>query len=145
MSYTPTEWKTGDVVTSAKLNKLEQGVAAAGATVLTASFDYEYQDDALSGVTITGISGIVSALDNIATDPTNVFRYFLVLSDEENIPTLLSGNFNVSNPCFQGSVGSATVKVGVFDNDFIFWNDGEIYAEATRSSIVDDAITLQKQ
>lgn len=27
MSYTPTEWKAGDLVTSAKLNKLEQGVA----------------------------------------------------------------------------------------------------------------------
>lgn len=30
MSYTPTNWKSGDVVTSAKLNKLEQGVADAG-------------------------------------------------------------------------------------------------------------------
>lgn len=30
MSYTPTEWKTGDIVTSTKLNKLEQGVANAG-------------------------------------------------------------------------------------------------------------------
>lgn len=29
MSYTPTTWKSGDVVTSAKLNKLEGGVAAA--------------------------------------------------------------------------------------------------------------------
>lgn len=29
MSYTPTTWAAGDVVTSAKLNKLEQGVAAA--------------------------------------------------------------------------------------------------------------------
>lgn len=29
MSYTPTEWAKGDVVTSAKLNKLEQGVADA--------------------------------------------------------------------------------------------------------------------
>lgn len=28
MAYEPTNWKTGDVVTSAKLNKLEQGVAA---------------------------------------------------------------------------------------------------------------------
>lgn len=27
MSYEPTQWKTGDTVTSAKLNKLEQGVA----------------------------------------------------------------------------------------------------------------------
>lgn len=34
MSYTPTNWKSGDVVTSAKLNKLEQGVAEAGGGVL---------------------------------------------------------------------------------------------------------------
>lgn len=27
MSYEPTNWKSGDVVTSAKLNKLEQGLA----------------------------------------------------------------------------------------------------------------------
>ena len=30
MSYTPTEWKSGDVVTSQKLNKMEAGIAAAG-------------------------------------------------------------------------------------------------------------------
>lgn len=30
MSYTPTNWKAGDVVTSAKLNKMEQGIAASG-------------------------------------------------------------------------------------------------------------------
>lgn len=30
MSYEPTNWKDGDLVTSAKLNKLEQGVAGAG-------------------------------------------------------------------------------------------------------------------
>lgn len=29
MSYTPTEWKAGDTVTSVKLNKLEQGIADA--------------------------------------------------------------------------------------------------------------------
>ena len=38
MSYTPTNWKTGDVVTSAKLNKLEQGVADAGLGALVATF-----------------------------------------------------------------------------------------------------------
>jgi len=27
MSYTPTNWATGDVITAAKLNKLEQGVS----------------------------------------------------------------------------------------------------------------------
>ncbi len=30
MSYEPTQWKAGDTVTSAKLNKLEQGVANSG-------------------------------------------------------------------------------------------------------------------
>lgn len=30
MSYEPTNWKSGDTVTSAKLNKMEQGIAAAG-------------------------------------------------------------------------------------------------------------------
>lgn len=29
MSYTPTEWKAGDTVTSTKLNKIEQGIASA--------------------------------------------------------------------------------------------------------------------
>ncbi len=30
MSYTPTNWKAGDTVTSAKLNKMEQGIANGG-------------------------------------------------------------------------------------------------------------------
>lgn len=30
MAYTPTNWKSGDVITSAKLNKLENGVATSG-------------------------------------------------------------------------------------------------------------------
>ena len=50
MSYTPTEWKSGDVITAEKLNNLEQGVADAqgggggggGATVLTATVDENY-------------------------------------------------------------------------------------------------------
>jgi len=40
MSYTPTNWKSGDVVTSTKLNKLEQGVAnAGGGSVLVATLN----------------------------------------------------------------------------------------------------------
>ena len=30
MAYTPTEWQSGDIVTSAKLNKIENGIAGAG-------------------------------------------------------------------------------------------------------------------
>ena len=31
MSYTPTTWVTGDTITATKLNKMEQGIAGAGA------------------------------------------------------------------------------------------------------------------
>ena len=34
MSYTPTQWVTGDKVTATKLNKLENGVANAGGTLI---------------------------------------------------------------------------------------------------------------
>lgn len=38
MSYEPTTWKAGDTVTSAKLNKIEQGIANSGGSfIITAS------------------------------------------------------------------------------------------------------------
>ena len=45
MSYEPTNWKDGDLVTSAKLNKLEQGVAGTGVLIV--------------GLTIDGSTGIL--------------------------------------------------------------------------------------
>ena len=48
MTYTPTQWKDGDLVTSAKLNKLEQGVAAGGGAFFvhcTATYDEEEGED----------------------------------------------------------------------------------------------------
>lgn len=35
MPYEPTNWKSGDVVTSAKLNKIEAGIASGGVFVVT--------------------------------------------------------------------------------------------------------------
>ncbi len=37
MSYTPTQWKAGDTVTSAKLNKMEQGIANGGIMAIHAN------------------------------------------------------------------------------------------------------------
>lgn len=34
MSYEPTTWKAGDTVTSAKLNKMEQGIASSSAFIV---------------------------------------------------------------------------------------------------------------
>lgn len=34
MSYTPTEWATGDVITAEKLNNMESGIVGAGSTLM---------------------------------------------------------------------------------------------------------------
>ena len=39
MSYEPTQWKDGDLVTSAKLNKIEQGIAAGGGILIVHQID----------------------------------------------------------------------------------------------------------
>ena len=37
MAYTPNTWKSGDVVTSAKLNNIENGIADGGVTIVNAT------------------------------------------------------------------------------------------------------------
>lgn len=47
MSYEPTNWKSGDTVTSAKLNKMEQGIANAGVLVVhdvEGTLDHTWQE-----------------------------------------------------------------------------------------------------
>lgn len=48
MAYEPTNWQAGDVVTSAKLNKMEQGIAS-GANILVAHAMQEVVDNESSG------------------------------------------------------------------------------------------------
>lgn len=38
MSYTVTDWKTGDYITVSKLNKIEQGIAAASSAIQIIGF-----------------------------------------------------------------------------------------------------------
>lgn len=62
MSYEPTTWKSGDTVTSAKLNKLEQGVAGAGSGILlvhnvNGTFDKTWQEIHDAGVAIVIANG----------------------------------------------------------------------------------------
>lgn len=49
MGYIPTEWQTGDIITAEKLNKAEEGIAAAGSFVVTITgYDEETYDAILS-------------------------------------------------------------------------------------------------
>lgn len=48
MTYTPTEWETGDTITAAGLNKIEQGIANAGsALICTLSYNSDLGAQAL--------------------------------------------------------------------------------------------------
>lgn len=42
MAYTPTEWATGDVITAEKLNKAENGIAAATTVVCQVEFSEDH-------------------------------------------------------------------------------------------------------
>ena len=45
MSYTPTQWTTGDTITASALNKIEQGIANAGSALIV---DFNADDDELN-------------------------------------------------------------------------------------------------
>ena len=47
MAYIPTEWQTGDIITAAKLNKAEQGIAAAEAYIVPVTYDDQTETMAL--------------------------------------------------------------------------------------------------
>ena len=65
MSYEPTNWKAGDTVTSAKLNKLEQGVAGAGVLVVgmddeTGALDKTWQEIHDAGFAVVKLNSMVA-------------------------------------------------------------------------------------
>ena len=45
MAYEPTEWKTGDIVTSDKLNKVERGIKDGGPLIITVTKTSQQGDD----------------------------------------------------------------------------------------------------
>jgi len=61
VSYTPTEWATGDTITAEKLNKLEQGVAAGSLIVhVTSTVD----EGAILHSLVTPYSDILAAIES---------------------------------------------------------------------------------
>ena len=77
MSYQKNNWQSGDVVTSAKLNRIEDGIAAGGKTIIVChvSFDQE-----TGMATITNLGSAFDALDAIAADMSLAEKYALVVT-----------------------------------------------------------------
>lgn len=77
MSYTPTNWTTGDTITAASLNKIENGIANAGGGGYDAEVYIYHSANSADDYDITIISGTFADLaakiaDNIA--PSVLFR-----------------------------------------------------------------------
>lgn len=81
MSYEPTNWKDGDLVTSAKLNKIEQGIAAGGGVLIVhdedGTLDKTWQEiyDADFAVIshIEDGQKIIYPINHIGVNKTNMF------------------------------------------------------------------------
>lgn len=90
MSYEPTNWKTGDVVTSAKLNKLEEGVATVGMVVpvFTIGQDEAYHCNVAFNELLELITSgkVLGALEYILDDEDEIYgSYTLNSASSESI------------------------------------------------------------
>ena len=62
MSYTPTTWQTGDIVTSGKLNKLENGVASSGSALVVHANEYGMLDKTWKEIHDAMLDGLVAVV-----------------------------------------------------------------------------------
>lgn len=64
MSYTPTTWKTGDTVSSTKLNKIENGIADLDTELSNQKNAISEKQDATNYVTLSGTIVTQTGADN---------------------------------------------------------------------------------
>ena len=127
MSYDPTVWKSGDTITSAKLNKLEQGVA-----------------DAQGG---GGGGGFDVVVKSVMTAPM-VYDFSLISGDFSSAKAKMLAHqpvIGVLHQCDDDGEGTLTdtptlfESISYYENDDImelFWNDGGSSVIWTASGIV---------
>ena len=93
MSYEPTNWKSGDTVTSAKLNKIEQGIANAGGGGGVLKVGVDAQTMALDE-TYAEIANADYAVISVPEQGGGVNYGLLVYSDDANYTVIfwMAGN-----------------------------------------------------
>ena len=65
MSYEPTQWESGDVITSAKLNKLEQGVAGCSFPIIHFTFNEAGRNFVSTETTAEVLAGLQAGIPQI--------------------------------------------------------------------------------
>lgn len=119
MSYTKNTWKSGDTVTSAKLNNIEDGIASSGAFIVHGTFSddtitldktwkeiYDAAQEKYVGIIVHGDGGVMNLpiLGVGSFDSTFVISTFgvekalgimtFITDSEDGYPTLAEGNTN---------------------------------------------------
>lgn len=117
MSYTPTEWKSGDVITSEKLNNLEQGVADAsgggtGGGALIVSYTDRTEDE-------TTILTLTSTWKEIQTAiASGKVIYLLVAENEQNYMAFLYIHGDADNNEYMVSFEGSFTFLAQNDTDY---------------------------
>lgn len=109
MSYTPNTWATGDTITAAKLNNIEQGIANAGMPTAQVSisitnqdagigFMGTYWDEQLNNNMVRGLAWIGTALayEVWYEQPMSTVLEVMMLDDYFSMRTYGSSNVTVT-------------------------------------------------
>lgn len=79
MAYTPTQWETGDIITAEKLNKAEQGIAAANPVFIPVTYD-EAANAYVLGASYNELKALVGkvviGIEEYPDDPATYLCYY---------------------------------------------------------------------
>lgn len=118
MSYTPTEWKTGDVITADKLNNMENGILnAPGVAVFEFEVITDNDNQVVTDVTYQDVLDAYSAgklcvanfVQHTSTDTSDRSNHILALFDAINPQNEYVSATYTSIAKFNQSVGSALI------------------------------------
>lgn len=155
MSYTPTSWNNGDIITAEKLNKLENGVASGGDNLFEVFFEYDYDTHKFSSnktareickAIIDGKTIIMYDNWNWVTASPIINGYFLPEDGEETYSEITLSYIYNGGTCYVYTVkdedNETTVEYKETEIEElklrveIFYNDADGYRSMTRKGEV---------
>jgi len=124
MSYTPTVWQDGDVITAEKLNKLENGIESVGPVkvIFTVTKYYSYSPYVLDSVSHT-----VTEVRNFLKNGIDIVPELRVISEDAPTEYTIQCNYNYNNSGVSVSVGpvfyfkhssGTVIEISVNDNSW---------------------------
>lgn len=117
MSYEPTQWKAGDTVTSAKLNKMEQGIAG-GANILIAHGTQAVINNGSSSGKEAASTTTVLKLDKTAREILDA-DFTIIIGDGQHEPIFYKNFMYITSTSWNSETGIYAFVV--------FMSDGTTY------------------